>query len=36
LQPLDLSIFKPFEIAFWSCRDASFMQNKGRSATKKS
>ena len=34
LQPLDVSIFKPFKAAFWACRDRWTIQNKGKAARK--
>ena len=34
LQPLDVSIFKPFKVAFRACRDRWTMGNKGRVARK--
>ena len=34
LQPLDVSIFKPFKVAFQACRDRWTMGNKGRATRK--
>ena len=34
LQPLDVSIFKPFKVAFQACRDRWTMGNKGQTARK--
>ena len=34
LQPLDVSIFKPFKVAFRTCRDRWSIENKGRGARK--
>ena len=34
LQPLDVSIFKPFKVAFRACRDKWSIENKGRGARK--
>ena len=34
LQPLDVSIFKPFKVAFRACRDRWSIENKGRGARK--
>ena len=34
LQPLDVSIFKPFKVAFRACRDRWTINNKGKGASK--
>ena len=34
LQPLDVSIFKPFKVAFRACRDRWTVNNKGKGASK--